>query len=201
MDPVSGAASIITLIGATIATGSIATSLVRNVQDAPKELGAIGTKVSALRSNLEQLRQIGQNLGYDEEGTLDVHFRQSIALSLNTTLSALRNVRSYLQPYRDGLNLQKRKRIQWALLGRSRVEELWRGLDTSQQSLCLSLQILDAWELIVRLITYICTSYYPGKLLLAERQWTFWHYCDLLRRLRYIILYYLETTSASYFGG
>ncbi len=145
MDIVAGAASLATLIGVTITIGITTTNLVHNVRDAPKELHAIGFKLSALRSNLEQLRQIGEGLGYDDERILSEHFRQSIALSLHATVCAIGNVRRAFQPFEKGTSLQKR--IRWALLVRSRVEKLLRELDSSQVGLCLALQILELYVL------------------------------------------------------
>lgn len=143
MDPAGSAASLITLLSAVIAITKTIADLIRRIQGAPEELQEISLKITIVRAQLEQLISIKACLGQSDDQTLSSVFRKTVESSLGATQRASLDIHDALQPLKDKAGL--RTRVLWALLEQGKVENLLRKLRDVQQSLGVSLQILEMY--------------------------------------------------------
>lgn len=141
MDPVGGLASIVTLAGTALAVGKIGLDLVQAFQDAPQELGATVSKIRVIQFQLEQLAQIGIDMRKTDDQLLSSQFSQTIQSALEVSKHTLITLQNALPP--TTLLTNRRSRLRWVLLERTKVNQHKQRLQHIQQDLGLALQILD----------------------------------------------------------
>jgi hypothetical protein len=141
MEIVSGTASILQLLAAAITVTEATLALLRAISDAPRELQEIAIKVSIIQSQLQQLDIIKNSIGRSEDRTLSPEFKRTIELSLAKTRVANVELQNAIRPLQSKGNLSSR--VHWALLDRSKVVVVSQRLQTAEQSLSLSLRILE----------------------------------------------------------
>jgi hypothetical protein len=144
MEAISGTASILQLLAAAITVTEATVALLRAISDAPRELQEIAVKVSIIQSQLQQLDIIKNSIGRSEDRTLSPEFKKTIELSLAKTRIANVELQNAIRPLQSKGNLSSR--VQWALLDRSKVLVVSQRLQTAEQSLSLSLRILEMYR-------------------------------------------------------
>lgn len=141
MDPVGGLASILTLAGTAFAICKVGVGLTQGFRDAPQELRAVVTKIRIIQSQLEQLTLIGIDLRKTDEQLLSSEFSQTISFALEEAKRTLILLQNALPSFDAQSN--RRSRLRWVLLERTKVDQYTQRLQDIQQNLGLALQILD----------------------------------------------------------
>ena len=140
MDPVSGVASVLTLIQVAAGVAGAATELFQKVHDAPSELAAVAAHLLLIQAELEQVQQF-QNTDYQRIISPETRCSLHLALSASrTTITALEN--AFPQPReKDGI----RSKLRWALLDRSTIDKLLQRLQATESTLSTLLQLVSVY--------------------------------------------------------
>ena len=146
MEVVGAVASIITLAGLAKEVWTLSTDLLRNYQNAPKELVRISNQTSLILLELECISQSKNTHGLaslftNEEAWI---FQQSLSAA-KTSLAAI--YCSSQQNLRDRNRMSSR--IAWTFFDRKTVEDHLIHLQRTETSLCVILQVINMYVIAV----------------------------------------------------
>ena len=122
MDPIGGAASILTLLDAAIKTTKLINHLIHQYRDVPVELCRLKHKVAGLKAQLVLLRALEEALGRDayELGVLDTAI--SLEEVIKSSWTALSELCGHLEDHCLADVAGRRGKMKWAVLDASKIK-------------------------------------------------------------------------------
>ena len=137
MEPVSFTASLITLVKTVEVIARTATTLCRNIQDAPNELVALRLRLMTLQVELEALRHLAT---VELEKILPDTLKSSLLHALHIGYGALKDIHEVCEKSCDKPGVGGR--LKWALLDHSLVAKQLESLKGVEGSLTLLFQVV-----------------------------------------------------------
>lgn len=139
------------VLGAVAATSQILTQAIsiakmarevyHSFQDAPEEIEQVGRSCDRIRFQVEQLRDLGQDLSAaDMEYLFPEPHRLEVYAALQQAVAPLTKLRS-LKASEDPTSI--RSRLCWATMDKDRVKRVMREVSDAQATLNTSLNILS----------------------------------------------------------
>lgn len=144
MDPVSFSASIVTLLAATISIGKVVNDLHLSLYDAPQELQRVCAKTELVRSRLQGVQQLREQLaGPDDENLLSANLGSDLKAALSECWRAVIKIQQMCLS--RGGKVDFRNRVRWVLSERGAAEGSLQQLQNAEKSLDFILQLLDVY--------------------------------------------------------
>ncbi|KAI4136772.1 MAG: hypothetical protein L6R39_007619 [Caloplaca ligustica] len=143
MEPLSGVASILSVLEGTAFVSKVAVELYRNYRDVPEELSKLATRISQTRSRIDLQWQLCQSLsaGTPETLLLDEALKalQTDLKDAITCLDTVRDSTSAKRPHPSG-----KERIIWLMKDKRTVMNVLqhlRDIDNNLSALLLTLSL------------------------------------------------------------
>lgn len=141
MDPVSFAASLITLLQTVTITVKAVTSLCRRIHDAPVELATLAARLVVLKAELDALKYV-QGLDIDKFLAEETRFLiMSALIKVDETINGIHDVCTRALG-KAGL----RGRLRWALLDHTTAKQNLERLRSVEATLTLLLQVIIMYD-------------------------------------------------------
>ncbi|KAI1781525.1 hypothetical protein F4818DRAFT_399233 [Hypoxylon cercidicola] len=142
MEAIGTASALAHLLGLSIKTSKAAKSLVQSFLNAPEELVQLATKLDQLRSRIEQLHRLAEELPVSDSLVLLPPEHQTILSSgLQSNLEALQAIRSLCYT-RSGTSQTVQARLRWATLDKKRTDQILGRVVKAESQLNIVLSIL-----------------------------------------------------------
>lgn len=160
------------LLGLTIKASKAAKSLVHSFLNAPAELVDLEAKLALLRSSLEQIQSLSEDLASTSAPSrksashpspttdlllLSSEHREMLSIGLKTSLEALQSIKSLVDTEEGGSGSGKRvtslrdvrHRTRWALLDRRKAARIVKDVALAQSELGPMLSVLSVYVVAV----------------------------------------------------
>lgn len=142
MEVIGTASALAHLLELSIKASKAAKSLVQSFLNAPEELVQLATKLDHLRSRIEQLHRLEEELPVSNSLVLLPPEHQTILSSgLQTNLDALQAIRSLCYT-RSGASQTVQARLRWATLDKKRTDQILGRVAKAESQLNTVLVIL-----------------------------------------------------------
>lgn len=142
MEPISGIASVLSILEAAVSVSKTARDLYRNLRDAPKEFAQLSTRISRTRSRIDVQLQLHQRLS---GGSLDTLLSNEALKVLHTDLI---DATSCLTQMQDSVSTmlahpEGRQRFVWVTRDKRKVIKVLQNLRDIDDNLSALLATLS----------------------------------------------------------
>jgi hypothetical protein len=137
MDPLSIAASCMSLLEIITKTSGFVASFVRDVRDARSDLDAVSRELLSLKTVLEMLADDAESY---QEGSFPLSLARQVAGIISNCTKVVEEVDQCLRSH-QGSKISKKTR--WALVGQNDMKKLRSSLEAHKSALDIALDMLQ----------------------------------------------------------